>query len=124
MKSGIVKLGGFSISKVLKRSWDKAITMVGSPYYLSPGILLNKPYDIKSDIWALGVLLYELLTFKMPFNAQSFPLFCIKISRGLYTPPSSEYSSEIRELLKKCLTWKPEERLNWPLINPSSLMLS
>ena len=122
MKSGNVKLGGFSISKVLKRSGDKAIAIVGSIYYLSPEILLNKPYDTKSDIWALGVLLYELLTFKMPFNAQSLPLFCNKISRGIYAPPSSEYSSEIRDLLKKCLTLKPEERpsideiLNLPLI--------
>ena len=58
----------------------------------------------------------------MSFNDQSLPLFCNKISRGIYAPPSSEYSSEIRDLLKKCLTLKPEERpsideiLNLPLI--------
>ena len=114
MKSGIVKLGDFGISKGLKSSRDKAVTMVGTPYYLSPEIILNKPYDAKSDIWALGVLLYELLTFKMPFNAQSLPKLSIKINKGEYAAPSSTYSSEIRGLLKKCLTLKPEER---PSIN-------
>ena len=122
MKSGIVKLGDFEISKPLKKVVIKANKMEQRLYYLSPEILLNKPYDAKSDIWALGILLYELLTFKMPFNAQSLPLFCIKISKCIYAPPSSEYSSVIRDLLKKCLTWKPEERpsideiLNLPLI--------
>ena len=110
MKSGIVKLGDFGISKGLKSSRDKAVTMVGTPYYLSPEIIMNKPYDAKSDIWALGVLLYELLTFKMPFNAKSLPLLSIKINKGEYAPPSSKYSSEIKDLLKKCLTLKPELR--------------
>ncbi len=122
MKSGIVKLGDFGISKGLKSSRDKAVTMVGTPYYLSPEIILNKPYDAKSDIWALGILLYELLTFKMPFNAKSLPLLSVKIQKGEYAPPSSKYSSEIRDLLKSCLTLNPEKRpsideiLKMPLI--------
>ena len=48
--------------------------MVGPPYYLSQEIISSMPYDDKSDIWALGVLLYELMTFKMPFSANSQPL--------------------------------------------------
>ena len=114
MKSGIVKLGDFGIAKGLLITGDKAKTMVGTPYYLSPEIITNKPYDSKSDIWALGVLLYELMTFKMPFNAVSLPLLSIKIKRGVYNPPPNTYSSEIRDLLKKCLTLEPEKR---PSIN-------
>ena len=110
MKSGIVKLGDFGIAKGLKSTWEKAKTMVGTPYYLSPEIITNKPYDSKSDIWALGVLLYELMTFKMPFNAVSLPLLSIKINRGVYQPPPGIYSSEIKDLLKKCLTLEPEKR--------------
>jgi len=109
MKSGLVKLGYFIISKGLKATWEKRDIMVGAPY-LSPEILNGKLYDSKSDIWALGILLYELMTFKMPFNAVSLPLFSIKINRGVYQPPPDTYSSEIRDLLKKCLTLDPEER--------------
>ena len=110
MKSGIVKLGDFGISKGLKSTWAKAKTVVGTPYYLAPEIINNKPYDSKCDIWALGILLYELMTFKMPFNAVSLPLLSIKINRGVYKPPPSTYSSDIRNLLKNCLTLNPEER--------------
>ena len=110
MKSGLVKLGDFGIAKGLKSTWEKAKTMVGTPYYLSPEIINSKPYDSKCDIWALGILLYELMTFKMPFNAVSLPLFSIKINRGVYQPPPDAYSSEIRDLLKKCLTLDPKKR--------------
>jgi len=122
MKSGLVKLGGFGVAKILKSSTVKDNEMVRNDFYLSPEILLNKPYDIKSDIWALGVLLYELLTFKMPFDSKSLPLLWVKVSKGVYDPPSSKYSSEIRDLLKKCLTLDPSKRpsiddiLNLPLI--------
>ena len=110
MKSGIVKVGDFGIAKGLQSTWEKAKTFVGTPYFLSPEIINNQPYDNKSDIWALGVLLYELMTFQMPFNAVSLPLLSIKINRGVYKPPPSTYSSDIRNLLKKCLTVNPDKR--------------
>ena len=83
MKNGIVKLGDFIIPKGLLITWDKAKTMVGTPYYLSQEIIGNKLYDSKSVIWALGVLLHELMAFKMSFNAVSLPLLNIKINRGV-----------------------------------------
>ena len=112
MKSGLVKLGDFGISKGFKNTWEKAKTMVGTPYYLSPEIINSKPYDAKSDIWALGVLLYELMTFKMPFEANSLPMLSLKISKGKYPNPPSVYSNELKDILKRCLTLDPEQRPN------------
>ena len=43
--------------------------MVGTPYYLSPEICNDLPYNNKTDIWSLGCVLYELLTYKHPFDA-------------------------------------------------------
>jgi NIMA (never in mitosis gene a)-related kinase len=114
MQSGLVKLGDFGIAKGLKTSKDKAKTVVGTPYYLSPEIINSQPYDTKSDIWSLGVLLYQMMSFKMPFNAQSYPLLSIKINRGVYSPPPAVYSAELRDILKRCLTKEPEKR---PTVN-------
>ena len=110
MKNGLVKLGDFGIAKGFQKTMDKAKTLVGTPYYLSPEILENKPYDSKSDIWALGVLLYEMMTFKMPFNANSFPMLSVKILRGNYIPPPAIYTKDLRELVSKCLTAEPRNR--------------
>ena len=81
-KRGIVKLGDFGIARVLSNTVSRAKTVVGTPYYLSPEIIENKPYNFKSDIWSLGVLLYELCSLRPPFNATSLSAVNFKFYFG------------------------------------------
>lgn len=60
--------------------------MVGTPYYLSPEICNDLPYNNKTDIWSLGCVLYELLTYKHPFDAQTQAALINKIMKGNYEP--------------------------------------
>lgn len=46
---------------------------IGTPYYLSPELCEDKPYNAKSDVWAAGCVLYELATLKRAFDGQSLP---------------------------------------------------
>ncbi len=55
--------------------------MVGTPYYLSPEIVENRPYSFKSDVWSLGVILYELCALKPPFTADSMHFLALKIGK-------------------------------------------
>ena len=61
-------MGDFGISRVLDSTLDAANTMVGTPYYMAPEVCESKPYTFKSDIWALGCVLYELCTLKVFFT--------------------------------------------------------
>ena len=97
-----IKLGDFGIAKCLNNTFDKARTLVGTPYYLSPEIVQDKPYSFKSDIWSLGILLYEMTMLKMPFEASSLPMLSLKIVRGNYSPIASTVSRELKQLIQ-CL---------------------
>lgn len=66
--NGTLKLGDFGISRVLDNTNDAANTMVGTPYYMAPEVCESKPYTFKSDVWALGCVLYELSTLKVILN--------------------------------------------------------
>lgn len=70
-KDEICKIGDFGIAKVLLHTMEKAKTIVGTPFYLSPEIIENKPYSFKSDVWSCGIVLYELCCRKPPFNGNS-----------------------------------------------------
>ena len=56
----------FSCSKKLKDD-RKTTTMIGTPFYMAPEIILQKSYSYNSDLWSLGVVLFEMLTGKLPF---------------------------------------------------------
>ena len=64
-KNGMLKLGDMNVSKVAKRGFLS--TQTGTPYYASPEVWKDKPYDVKSDIWSLGCVLYELCALAPPF---------------------------------------------------------
>jgi NIMA (never in mitosis gene a)-related kinase len=92
-KIPMVKLGDFGIAKVLAHTRDKAKTQIGTPYYLSPEICEDKPYGTKSDVWAMGCILYELLALKVPFVAKDIPGLVRRILHDPAPPLPAQYRS-------------------------------
>ena len=107
---GTLRLGDFGVSKVLSCTTALASTAVGTPYYLSPEICENKPYDHKSDVWSLGCVLYEMLTLTHPFEGASLKLLILKIIRGKYPPVSARYGKALRDVLDAMLSKNPAKR--------------
>ena len=104
-----VKLGDFGLSKVMQ-SHDFASTYVGTPYYMSPEICAAERYTLHSDIWALGCIMYELCTTKVPFNAASHIQLVQKINQGRVDPIPTHYSQDLQETIKACLRINPLQR--------------
>ena len=98
-----IKIGDFGVSKKLINNNIYAYTFVGTPYYLSPEICLNKPYDEKSDVWSLGVVLYEMITLNKPFDSESQMGLFMKILKGKPAPINNtikhSYSQKLINLI-------------------------
>ncbi|GMH65312.1 hypothetical protein TL16_g04166 [Triparma laevis f. inornata] len=101
-----VKIGDLGVAKLLGTSTAFANTVVGTPYYLSPELCEDRPYNDKSDMWALGVILYECLTFKHPFEARNQCALILKIIKGKYTKIPEEHLADdnLKKLVALCLT--------------------
>ncbi|XP_045331054.1 serine/threonine-protein kinase Nek5 isoform X2 [Leopardus geoffroyi] len=114
-KNGMVaKLGDFGIARVLNNSMELARTCIGTPYYLSPEICQNKPYNNKTDIWSLGCVLYELCTLKHPFEGNNLHQLVLKICQAHFAPISPRFSHDLQALVSQLFEVSPRDR---PSIN-------
>lgn len=83
----------------------------------------GKPYSTKADIWALGVILYQLCSYKLPFEANSLPVLALKIMKGAFPPIPNNYSKDLKTLLLQLLSTDQKKRptvemlLAKPIIN-------
>ncbi|KAM8930963.1 serine/threonine-protein kinase Nek4 [Pelodytes ibericus] len=109
-RSNIIKVGDLGIARVLETQYDMASTLIGTPYYMSPELFSNKPYNYKSDVWALGCCVYEMTTLKHAFNAKDMNSLVYRIIEGKLPPMPKEYSSELGELIGTMLSRQPDKR--------------
>src|SRR5262249_28662937 len=105
--TGEVKLLDFGIAKS-GSSPNLTVTgdVVGTLQYLSPEQLKGGTADARSDIWALGILLYEMVSGDVPFKANTIGDLCDKIMKGSYAPPStlnSNVPASVDAIISRCL---------------------
>ncbi|KAH7492444.1 Serine/threonine-protein kinase Nek1 [Phytophthora ramorum] len=99
-KSGVVKLGDLGVATVLSHTLACAQTSIGTPYYTAPEICLGKRYNAKADVWSLGCVLFEMVSFIHAFEGRSQRQLFDNIVRGVtpQLPACGSLSSIKREL--------------------------
>ncbi|OHT11014.1 AGC family protein kinase [Tritrichomonas foetus] len=105
----LIKIGDLGISTVLQTT-QLAKTQIGTPLYLAPEVWKKRPYNQKCDIWSLGVLLYEMMTFSYPFPGRSNSDIAHRVCRGNYTIPQGKYSNDLVSVLRRLLQVNPVVR--------------
>ncbi len=112
-KEGVVKVVDFGIARLTDMSMTQPNMMIGSRAYMSPQLYKGERADARSDIWAVGVSLYELLAFKRPFTGDSEAELMFHI---IYEKPedlmglSPECTEELAAIVNKMLEKKSEDR--------------
>ena len=98
--AGATKLGDFGVARERATASDLAQTVCGTPYYMSPELVMGEAYGEPSDVWALGVLLFELVALARPFGADSVAALVMSISKGEYDEEALAASSHPRALVE------------------------
>lgn len=86
------------------------MTQTGTPYYASPEVWKDKPYDYKSDIWSLGCVLYEMIALQPPFKADDMEELFKKVTRGIYPRIPGQYSQDLSSMVRSLLQVNPDMR--------------
>ena len=115
-QDGLVKLLDFGIARADEDRVDGGMTrtgtLVGTPAYMAPERLLGNPFDGRSDIFSAGVVLYQLLTGKLPFDAE-YPAILQQILEQDPAPLSSflpAHPAQLDQVIERALAKKPLDR--------------
>jgi len=107
-----VKSTDFGMARLARRD-SQDTPLLGSPAYWCPEQILGKPQDARSDIFSLGVVMYEMVTGHRPFDAESLQGICAKVLSSTPLPPSHANPSvpvAFNELIGSCLAKDPAQR--------------
>ena len=105
-----VKIGDFGIAKILNSTSSYAHTFIGTPYYISPELCKDQPYNDKSDVWSLGCVLYELCTLNHPFEGGTQVEIYEKIMTQKFKAISPDYSLELQKMVDLLLEKDEKKR--------------
>ncbi|XP_003207276.1 serine/threonine-protein kinase Nek11 isoform X1 [Meleagris gallopavo] len=110
LKNNLLKIGDFGVSCLLMGSCDLATTFTGTPYYMSPEALKHQGYNMKSDIWSLGCILYEMCCMNHAFSGHNFLSVVLKIVEGDTPSLPDRYPSNLNAVLSSMLNKNPSLR--------------
>eukprot|EP00941_MAST-03F_sp_MAST-3F-sp1_P003718 g3718.t1 len=106
----VVKVGDFGVTRSLESTIAMAQTQVGTPYYMSPELARNKPYNAKADVWALGCILYQMAALQVPFPAKNFAQLVEMVTECDPAKLPKVYSKKLSILIRGMMRKDPGRR--------------
>ena len=109
--NGMAKIGDLNVCKILSKD-NLGHTQAGTPAYAAPEVWMEKPYGLKSDIWSLGCVLYEMITLKCPFREDNMMKLYNKILVGEYKKIPNKFSEELNWIVGKMINSEINKRFS------------
>lgn len=114
LHNGNVKIADFGFCKPLEHKNDMVNTMLGSPIYMAPEVIKGEVYTNKADIWSLGVVLYQMVFGKCPFESKSIAkLIKMLEDEDVHIPEYPKISSTLEKMLRRILVKDYNHRIDW-----------
>jgi serine/threonine-protein kinase len=110
---GVLKIMDFGMARLRFSTLTRRGQLLGSAHYIAPEQLEGGTADARADMFSVGLIAYELLSARRPFEADSLPAYMAKVTRGTVDPaplPKSAYSPDLESLVLKALERRPEDR--------------
>ena len=114
-KDNRVKLCDFGFARAMSTETMVLTSIKGTPLYMSPELVEDRPYDHNADLWALGCILYEVFTGYPPFYTNNLYQLVDMIVKGQVKWPKN-MSNVFKNFLQGLLCKDPNKRLSWPLL--------
>jgi len=102
--AGEVKLADFGVVGTLTETIDKRMTLIGSPYWMAPEVIMQDAYDQSADVWSLGITAIEMAMGAPPYShLPPYPAMLKITQQAPPTVPESLFSTEFRDFIHHCL---------------------
>ena len=105
-----IKIGDLGVSAFSSSGDNLHYTRVGTPLYISPELVKQKPYDYKTDIWSFGCSLYHLACLEPPFTGGNLIVLGNNIVKGVPKALPTHYSNELKSFVDKMLEKRADKR--------------
>lgn len=119
-EGGALKLMDFGIAHVIDAETMTATgSLMGSPAHMAPELIDGKPVDVRADVFALGTVLYWLVTGQLPFDGANAPQVLRKVLEGDFEDPETReprVGKRLAEVIRNCLAHNPDDR--YPSVIP------
>lgn len=114
LHNGMIKIADFGFCKPLENANELAQTMLGSPIYMAPEVLNGQIYTIKADIWSIGVVLFQMVYGKCPFESKSIAkLIKMLEEEDVIIPSEPKISQTLEKLIRRILVKDANNRIDW-----------
>lgn len=108
-----IKIGDLGFSKIISGHEEILTSAVGTPLYMSPQILSSSIYTEKTDIWSLGIILFEMLVGELPWRVNSIQEIKEKVKHRPEFPRNCMIDSATKLLILKMLAPEEKDRIGW-----------